>query len=221
MGRKPASETVSRLEIVVASAKLFSKRGYDATTMRDIAAEVNMTAASLYHHFKSKDFLLLSGLEIGYEVLLERLEAAAQTEGNSSAKLAAMIRSNVTLITDDTRISATMAFEIRPLLLALASRRDLQDQDSADFNARVMRLMAVRDRYDAMFRAVLLAGITAGEFRTVDVPIVVRTMLGGHNWMALWFKPGGRLSGDEIADTLVEFWLGALRAHPQPGEKEH
>ena len=220
MGRKPASETVSRREILIATARILSSKGYEATTMRDIAAEVNMTAASLYHHFKGKEFLLLSSLELGYSVLLARLESVAQLEGTPSEKLAAMIRSNVISITDDTRISSTMAFEFRSVVFALESRRRLNDEDSVDFRTRCLRLMAMRDRYDGMFREVLLAGITTGEFRPLDVPIVVRILLGSHNWMCLWYKPGGRLSAGEIADMLVDFWLGAVMAQPDDSPAE-
>ena len=56
MARKPADQSVSPEEIVRAAADVLREHGYDATTMKDIASRVNLTAASLYHHFKSKDF---------------------------------------------------------------------------------------------------------------------------------------------------------------------
>ena len=220
MGRKPASESVSRRDILIASSRILGKKGYDATTMRDIAAEVNMTAASLYHHFKGKDFLLLSVLELGLSILLARIETVAQMVGTPSEKLTAMIRSNTISITEDTRISTTMAFEFRSLMRVYADRIDQDNDDSMEFNQRVLRLMAVRDRYDGLFREVVLAGITCGEFRPVDVPVVVRTMLGSHNWMTVWFKSGGRLNSEELSIVLVDLWLAALRVHPQQDQME-
>ena len=74
MARKPADQSVDREDILWAAADVLRRKGYDATTMKDIAAQVNLTAASLYHHFKNKDFLLLSVLELGLDLSTERLE---------------------------------------------------------------------------------------------------------------------------------------------------
>ncbi len=55
-------------------------------------------------------------------------------------------------------------------------------------------------------------GIEQGVFRPVDVPIFVRTLLGAQNWVGVWFKPDGRLSGVQIADMIAETMLrGVLK----------
>ena len=54
------------------------------------------------------------------------------------------------------------------------------------------------------------AGVDSGVFRPVDVAIFVKTMLGAHNWVGVWYRPDGRLSGAEIADMLAETFLRAL-----------
>ena len=67
MARKPADQTVNREAIILAAAEVLQRNGYETTTMKDIAALVHLTAASLYHHFRNKDSLLLSVLEDGLE----------------------------------------------------------------------------------------------------------------------------------------------------------
>ena len=73
MPRKPADQSVSREDILQAAAAVLRRNGYDATTMKDIAAQVNLTAASLYHHFENKDVLRLAVLELGLQYVAREI----------------------------------------------------------------------------------------------------------------------------------------------------
>jgi hypothetical protein len=57
---------------------------------------------------------------------------------------------------------------------------------------------------------VIQEGIDQGIFRPVDVAIFTKTLLGAHNWVSIWYKQGGRLSGLQIADMMAETFLRAL-----------
>jgi len=92
LARKPADQTVDREDILWAAAEVLHRKGYEATTMKDIAAEVNLTAASLYHHFKNKDYWLVQVLESGLEMGMAKLEEIDASDWTSTAKLAQMIR---------------------------------------------------------------------------------------------------------------------------------
>ncbi len=212
MARKPADQTVDREDILRAAAEVLHRKGYEATTMKDIAAQVNLTAASLYHHFPNKDFLLLNVLEFGLGLGLEKLEKIFASEKSNAEKLEEMIRFHVITITDNVAVGAAIVFEIRPLLNAGVSKRYGADKFVEEFNARRDRFFVQRDYFEGLFRNVLLAGIAAGEFRQVDAPTVTRAMLGAHNWVGVWFRASGRLSGEEVADVMVDTWLAALRA---------
>ena len=209
MARKPADQTVDREDILWAAAEVLHRNGYEATTMKDIAAQVNLTAASLYHHFKNKDFLLLSVLEVGIDYTIAKLEAVAAADMTNAEKLAGMIGSHVVSVTGNVAVGAAMVFEIRAVLKLSGKNGD--DKFMAEFVARRDRFFARRDYFESLFRNVLLAGITAGEFRPVDADIVTKAMLGAHNWVGVWFRAGGRLTGEEVADVLVDTWLTALR----------
>lgn len=210
MARKPADQTVDREDILLAAAQVLHRNGYEATTIKDIAAQVNLTAASLYHHFKNKDFLLLSVLEVGIDYTIAKLEAVAAADMSNADKLAGMIRSHVVSVTGNVAVGAAMVFEIRAVLNVSGKNGD--DKFMAEFGARRNRFLARRDYFEGLFRGVLLAGIAAGEFRDVDADIVTKAMLGAHNWVGVWFRAGGRLTGEEVADVLVDTWLGALRS---------
>ncbi|PJF39409.1 MAG: TetR/AcrR family transcriptional regulator, partial [Chloroflexi bacterium] len=78
MARKPADQSVHPDDIILAAADVLQHNGYDTVTMKDIAAAVNLTAASLYHHFRNKDELLLAVLERGLEYAIALLEPIAE-----------------------------------------------------------------------------------------------------------------------------------------------
>lgn len=212
MARKPADQSVDREDILWAAAEVLYRNGYDATTMKDIAAQVNLTAASLYHHFKNKDFLLLNVLEVGLDLTIEKLEDIANSDMSNADKLAGMIRSHVVSVTGNVAVGAAMVFEIRSLLNVSGSGKNGDDKFMAEFVTRRDQFFVRRNYFESLFRDTVRAGIAAGEFRKVDAAIVTKAMLGAHNWVGVWFRAGGRLSGEEVAEVMVETWLAALRA---------
>ena len=212
MARKPADQTVDREDILLAAGQVLHRNGYEATTMKDIAGQVNLTAASLYHHFKNKDFLLLNVLEVGLDHTIKKLEVIAASDLNNAEKLAAMIRSHVVSVTGNVAVGAAMVFEIRALLNVSSSGKNGDRALRDAFIERRDKFFARRDCFESLFRDTLDAGIATGEFRRVDAAIVTKTILGAHNWVAVWFHEGGRLGGDEVADVMVDTWLTALKA---------
>lgn len=210
MARKPADQSVNREDILWAAAEVLRNNGYDATTMKDIAAQVNLTAASLYHHFKSKDFLLLNVLEVGLGYSIARMEPIVQTQDLTCAeKLEKMIQVHVKGVAGNTAVGAAMVFEIRALLNI--HRNGTDDADYAEFVQRRDQFFERRDYFESMFRNVIKQGIAQGEFRQVDHAIFAKAMLGAHNWVGIWFKEGGRLTGSEVADVMVDTFLTSLK----------
>ena len=210
MARKPADQSVDREDILWAAAEVLHRNGYEATTMKDIAAQVNLTAASLYHHFKNKDFLLLNVLEVGLDLTIDKLERIDASDRSCVEKLSAMIRSHVVSVTGNVAVGAAMVFEIRALLNVSVGAKNSDESFTREFVARRNQFFARRDYFEGLFHNIVRAGIEAGEFREVDAAIVTKAMLGAHNWVGVWFKEGGRLSGEAVADVMVDTWLAAL-----------
>lgn len=204
MARKPASQTVSRDDILYAAASVLRQNGYDATTMKDIAAEVNLTAASLYHHFRNKDALLLAVLEAGLNHVIDQLEPIVASDQAPADKLRAMIQVHVISLTSNMAVGAAMVFEMRWLLTLDA------ENGTASLKARRDAFFDQRDYFERLYRQVIQAGIDQGDFLAVDVPVFTRTMLGAHNWVAVWFRENGRLTGAQIADQMADTFLRAL-----------
>lgn len=213
MARKPADQSVNREDIIAAAAEVLRYNGYDATTMKDIAARVNLTAASLYHHFKNKDFLLLAVLEVGLEHAISQIEPIAKDPIRSAVdKLTQMITVHIVEVTDNTAVGAAMVFEIRSLMLLKPSRPHQVDPQALpdEFVTRRDRFFARRAYFEQLFRDVVREGIAKGEFRSVDASIVAKAMLGAHNWVGVWFRSGGRLSGSDVARIMADTFLNSL-----------
>lgn len=214
MARKPADQSVNRDAIILAAADALRRNGYESTTMKDIAAEVHLTAASLYHHFRNKDFLLLAVLEAGLDQAINRLEPIVSAGTSSDAKLREMIHLHVVSLADNTAVGVAMVFEIRSLMNARVPPGNGHQFDAdtqEEFVARRDAFFARRDDFEELFRRVVREGIARGEFRQVDVPIFVKTMLGANNWVSVWYRPGGRLTGPQIAGMMADTFLRALK----------
>ncbi|GAB4329897.1 MAG: TetR/AcrR family transcriptional regulator [Phototrophicales bacterium] len=216
MARKPADQSVNREDIIVAAADVLYRNGYEATTMKDIAAEVNLTAASLYHHFRNKDTLLLAVLEGGLEVVIEQIEPVANSNKTNVEKLTEMIRLHIYYVTQNTAVGAAMVFEIRPLLNFRVPPRNGNQFGGSDYDEfldRRDRFFKRRAYFEELFVRVIEDGVKKGEFRQVDPKIFTKTMVGANNWVAVWYKEGGRLSGDQVARMIAENFVWSLQPY--------
>jgi TetR/AcrR family transcriptional regulator, cholesterol catabolism regulator len=209
VARKPADQTVNREDIIRAAAEVLHRSGYESTTMKNIAARVNLTAASLYHHFRNKDSLLLAVLEDGISRVTKQLEPIAQSDIQNTEKLTEMIKLHVLNVTQYTAVGAAMVFEMRTLMGESSSAKS---NDKEAFINRRDAFFQRRDYFERLFRNVVQAGIDSGEFHSVDAAIFTKTMLGAHNWVGIWYKDGGRLDGEAIAEMMAETFLRALQS---------
>ncbi|HML24098.1 MAG TPA: TetR/AcrR family transcriptional regulator [Aggregatilinea sp.] len=195
MARKPADQTVHVDEILYAAAIIFHRKGYQGATMADIAAEVNLTAGSLYHYFPSKEDLLMAVLDAGLSLITGKVRDVIEGDDPPADKLRAIITIHILSEIDNIHIATAVIFESRALLEVPGVREQYIRQ---------------RDTLERLYRDVIEAGIAAGDFRAVDVGIFVKTLFGALNWVNVWYREGGRLSGAEIAGEIAETFLHAL-----------
>jgi AcrR family transcriptional regulator len=196
MPRKPAEQTVHPDAIITAAATVFHHKGYHGATMADIAAEVNLTAGSLYHHFPSKEELLIAVLDVGLAQITSDVRAVVEGGGTPADKLRRIVHVHIISEIENVNIAAAVIFESRALL----NVPEVRDQ-----------YVQQRDTLEQLYREVVVEGIAAGVFRAADVGIYVKTLFGALNWVSLWYREGGRLSGEEIAKEIADTFLMSLR----------
>ncbi|MGI8589289.1 MAG: TetR/AcrR family transcriptional regulator [Chloroflexia bacterium] len=188
-------DTTPRKEQIFQTAgTMFSRQGYHATTMRDIARELNMQGGSLYAHIASKEDMLW---EIVERAAAQFLAAALPIVGlplPAGERLRRMLEAHVGVVARNLD-NATVFFHEWHFL----SR------------TRRAEIAAQRDEYEALFRCVIQDGIDAGEFPGADARMGARLVLSAGNWLYQWFHPDGTLSAEAVADQMADMIIAGLR----------
>jgi AcrR family transcriptional regulator len=183
-----------REQLIETAACLFKQKGYASTSMRDLAAEVGVEAASLYHHITSKEDILehiCFGLATKFEMAINEVN---DIYFNAEEKLRMAIKNHVQILTTNTNHAAVF----------LQDWRSLTEPKLSDFKN-------LRHSYENQLRIIIRDGINEDVFGTVDEKFAALTILSTVNWINEWYNPDGSMSTEEIAEKLSDFILGGLR----------
>jgi AcrR family transcriptional regulator len=181
-------------QITETAAKLFRKKGYIATTMRDLAAELGIEAASIYHHVKSKEELLET---ICFDMANKFILNAKEVNDiyfNAEEKLRLAIKLHIETITLNQNKSAVF----------LQEWRNLSEPNLSKFKM-------LRDQYENQFTIIIIDGENEDIFDFVDKKFAVLSILSTINFVNEWYNPEGKMNAAEIAEKLSNFILGGLR----------
>ena len=187
----------NRLELVHEAARAhFATRGYEAASMREIAADAGINIATLYFYCSTKEQLLFDVLTDAQQQLAEGLREQIEAAGESwSSRLAAAIVVHI-------KFCAEKAF---PTTINRVDMQRLTSEHRATY-------LAMRDAYEREFRDLVRGGIMAGEFRDVDPKLTTFAIIGIGHTVGRWYSPDGPLSPEQIAEQYVDFILAGLRA---------
>ena len=148
------------------AARLFAERGYRETTIRDIAAAIDMLPGSVYYHFASKQELLLAVYAVGVTNITQRVEAAAAACANAGpwARLEAAVIAHLETILDQSDYARVMIGVTPDKVPDIAAElRDLRDQYEISFAAFVDALPVARNVDRKMLRLMLLGAINSSQ----------------------------------------------------------
>ncbi len=193
---------MQRADIIQAAAQIFRRKGYHAASMQDIADAVGLQKASLYHHFTSKQDILLEILDQALDLLIHDMQAIVDSDASPESKLRQAMASYIDRVTHQADLAAVLQLE----------HRSLEPRKRA-------RHIARRDRYDALWRTLIRQGVEAGVFRRLDETIVTFALLGIQNWMITWYRPEGRLKPEEIASLFADLMLNGLLVARNPAAR--
>lgn len=186
-----------RERILDESAALFLRRGYDATSLRDIAGAVGMKAGSLYYHFASKDDLLVAILRRGMDVMdIAFDEAQAASDAlDGQARIRAHVRAHLSALFEYGPYTAT---HVTTFHTAPPTVRQL--------------VVPIRDAYEARWTALLTELQEQGDLRPgTDIGLARLILFGAMNASVEWFDPA-RGSLDDFAEAITaQFWSGVSR----------
>jgi len=197
-GRKTeTAEKPTAERMLTAAATLFSKKGYAATSTREIAGLLQIQKASLYYHIQSKEDLLYSICKSSLDEIRQDVEAAIEKTADPLERTRTLIRAHIeSMLREQDRHSAT-----------LSEMRSLSKERLAD-------VIALRDAYEELVRSVLQEAQDAGALRD-DIPVkyLCLILLGLVNRVEVWYRPNGALAPAELGEILAAIFLtGAVRS---------
>jgi AcrR family transcriptional regulator len=178
--------------VLTEAARLFRTKGYSATTMRELAAALDVNKATLYHYIGGKEDLL-------YQLSIESLERittdvsrAIALESDPLSRLVSAIKAHINTMLADRDKHATMLNELRALS-----------------GERATDVVELRDRYESLIRALLQEGLDRGLIRSDlgSVKYLTLALLNLLNWTIFWFEPDGELTPADLGEIFASIYL--------------
>jgi AcrR family transcriptional regulator len=198
-------ETVidSRQEILRTAARLFQQRGYDATSMNDIAAALKLSKGGLYHHFQSKDEILFEIMNHAMQITEERVLKPVRGIAKADERLRALIRLHIEVVLSPAdREITVMLHENHPLPPALRKRINQRKKEYVHFVegliAEVQKEM-MKERH-----------LSPGSQSAVSPRAAAFALLGMINWIYQWYKPEGTLQAQDLIRQFTDLLLGGI-----------
>jgi AcrR family transcriptional regulator len=185
-------------EILEHATRLFAERGYDGTTLQDIADAIGITRPGLYNYISSKEQLLAALVRDVSENTAHMVRAVRlRTDLSSVEKLRAVVRALVLQ-----RAGAPERFRV------LDRTEAALPEDVAALHLKARREVL------AEVRTIIEEGVSRGEFRPRDERLAALSVIGMCNWVAWWFHPGSSHPAEPVADQLAQNAVDML-AYPQ------
>lgn len=189
--RRPSeSEVPIRHKILDQAASLFADHGYDATSVRDIAAAVGITAPALYNHFRSKEELFCATHARGMATITRAVEAAIDRAA-----------------TPWDRLEAAGAAHCTSLLGSTGYRTIITPQFPKFSKEARQELVAQRDSYERLVKR-LIDDLQLPD--NVEPSIFRMHLLGALNWTTTWYHDGGAATPDAIGRSIVRLLRQAI-----------
>ena len=185
-------------EIYRAAAQIICEKGYDATSMKDIADAVGITKPGLYHHISGKKDLLFRIMNFGMDSLEDQVIHPARAITDAEERLRAIIRSHVQLITSRSTPQGN-----NPVTIVV--------EEVGGLTAAHRRKIDQRKRaYVDLIRETLRELAAEGKLREVDLTAAAFSLLGMILWLSRWYNPEGRLTPEQVAEEVMTIALGGL-----------
>ncbi|MDJ0953546.1 MAG: TetR/AcrR family transcriptional regulator [Acidimicrobiia bacterium] len=184
-----SSGTRSREDVVAAASRLFAKRGFHGTSMRDLGEELGMLGSSLYSHVSGKNELLVEVVQRGAQFFNEVVASSHLAEAPAVDRLRLLVYGHVGVVIEHIDESRTFLFESR--FLPAADRQ---------------KIVEMRDEYEAVYRRTIREGIAEGSLSPeIDPGITAIFILSVLNALVRWYRPTGERDADQIAAEMWSF----------------
>jgi len=164
----------------------FGRNGFHHTTLEEVASNIGITKAAIYYYFQNKNEILFECHKLAIRVAGDALELAETRGQTGYEKLCLTIRCYIVGLT-----SELSYFSI------LVDVSDLEPQQRE-------YVVQYRDKFEVKLRRFVKEGILDGSIAPCDPKFAIFVLMGAVSWVPSWYSPTGKLSGEKIADKLIE-----------------
>jgi AcrR family transcriptional regulator len=186
-------------EILDTAARVFHEKGYEATSIQDIADLVGILKGSLYYYIDSKEDLLYEIIRSSQEDAVATMADALAFEGDALEKIRAFVVAHVTFLAENL-VRVSVFFH---------ALRSLGEERRAE-------ILAVRDAYYRQLRSLIEQGKKEGTIRAeADPEVAALAAIGTMNWLYQWYEPGGKKSVRQIAQGFADMIVYGLSGPPR------
>ncbi|MGY3445740.1 MULTISPECIES: TetR/AcrR family transcriptional regulator [unclassified Bradyrhizobium] len=202
MARTIGSHGPTTLEAIrKAGVRLIFEHGYEAMSLRQLAAEVGIQAGSLYNHISTKQDLLFDLVQDHINDLLRELDLALEGKADPVAQLRAFVAFHVTY-------HMTRKREV------FIANSELRSLDAKNYDA----VVALRGAYEARLAQILTDGVAEGVFEVVDIQVATFAIISLLTGLCTWYRPGGRLTRDAIIAAHEKLVLSGVAPQAAIGQ---
>ncbi|WES63962.1 TetR/AcrR family transcriptional regulator [Microbacter sp. GSS18] len=185
-----------RDQVLSVAVRVFNQRGYDATSISDLAGELGVTKSAVYHHFESKSAILAVALDDALGALESALDEAVTRNTQASDQLRSIVRGAVEVL--------IAKLPSVTLLLRVRGNSDVE-------TAALARRRAFDQRVTTIVRDAQTEGLVRGD---IDAAVATRLVFGMINSLVEWYRPDGTVDPDELAEDVLRVTLDGLQAAP-------
>ncbi|MXW72875.1 MAG: TetR/AcrR family transcriptional regulator [Chromatiales bacterium] len=201
-GLKARNRSIRRKRICDVAMKLLAAKGYDRTSLKDIADELGIRHPALYYYYRSKDEILLDAVSSTMNKLVSALREALEDLGDASPD-------------DCLRCLAERQVEFQLEVKGLIPLVDsvlfgpLSAAGIIDAEGR-RTLVGVQRELTDLYRRQIERGQREGVFRVESIAAATYTVLGAISYVVYWFRDDGPKTRDEIARIVAGLCVAAL-----------
>lgn len=185
-----------RADVIERAAQVFARRGYDQTSVPELAEALEVATGGMYHYFSGKEQLLIAICDQLMEPLLSEAEELLATDAPATEQLRDLVRRWVANV---------VAHQDHMLVFQ-------QERHLIDHGAQWREVRESRKRFERLVEDVLARAQAETDGPVVDPRLQLAALLGMVNHTAQWYRPRGRLSPAEIADGYVALVLAGASA---------
>ena len=180
-------------EIIAVASSLFKEKGYNAVSMRDIAQEMGIKAASLYNHISGKQEILSTLVLFLAREFTKGMQSVLTSEGTPLDKIKAVIEMHIDITVNHSEALAALNNDWM----------HLENQDLTDFEK-------MREDYEENFRTIIRQGIDAGDLKPRHPEVILFSILSTLRTLYLWYQKRGKLDVNVLKKDMVAVMLEGI-----------